>query len=143
MTAIELATRFARSLDNEDYAAASECLAPSCAYEIAGKTHTGPDSIVASYRKSGDWARNTLDGIRYESVVRPGEHGDVVVEFTDHLNHNGISHTHRCEQHLKFDDLGRICSITHVDLSGEQEALDRFFTLAGLSRSESPADGAA
>jgi hypothetical protein len=56
------------------------------------------------------------------------------VEFVDYLDHAGIHHTHRCEQHLEFDKQGLISSIRHVDLPGEQEALDQFFELADLRR---------
>jgi hypothetical protein len=133
--AMDVARRFARSLDEEDYASTVECLAPTCEYEIGGRTHIGPDAILAAYRKSGEWAARTLDGIHYESSVRPAEDGEAVVEFVDYLEHGRITHTHRCEQHLKFDKGGLIFRIKHRDLPGEQEALDRFFGLAGLSRS--------
>ena len=131
---LDLARRFASSLDAVDYVSTAACLAPDCRYEIGGTTHVGPDAIVASYRKSSDWATGTLDDIQYESNVRPGEHGTVVIEFVDHLKHAGITHTHRCEQRLQFDESGLISSIKHVDLAGEQEAMDRFWDLTGLSR---------
>ena len=47
----------------------------------------------------------------------------------------GQSMTHRCEQHLEFDEFGLISAIRHVDLPGEREALHRFFESVGLSRS--------
>ncbi len=52
----------------------------------------------------------------------------------DHLRHAGHAHTHRCEQHLDFDDAGLITRIRHVDLPGEQEALRAFFAVVGLDR---------
>jgi len=142
LTAIDVAKRFARSLDQADYASAAECLATACQYEIAGQMHVGPDAILASYRESGDWAARTLDGIRYENNVRPKEGGGVVVEFIDHLEHAGVTHLHRCEQHLRLDERGLISHIKHVDLLGEQEALDRFFAAVGLSRSTPGAEKA-
>jgi hypothetical protein len=130
----EIALRFAQALDREDYASAGECLAAVCEYRIGDDVHRGREAILASYRSSGDWATAHLDGVRYESSVRPGEEGEVVIEFTDHLEHAGQKHTHRCEQHLAFDDSGRIARIRHVDHSGEPEALQRFFEAAGLRR---------
>lgn len=130
---MDVAKRFARSLDEEDYASAEQCLATTCKYQIAGNTYIGPDAILASYRENGDWAARTLDGIRYESAVRPGEEGGAVVEFIDHLEHAGMTHTHRCEQHLQFEPGGLISTIRHIDLPGEREALARFFKAASLS----------
>jgi hypothetical protein len=75
-----MAKRFARSLDAEDYASTAECLAPTCEYEIRGRTYRGPDAILASYRESADWAALALDGIRYESTIRSGQQGEIVVE---------------------------------------------------------------
>jgi RimJ/RimL family protein N-acetyltransferase len=130
---VETATRFARSLDEEDYAGAAECLAANCEYEIGGTIHVGPDAIIASYRGNGEWAAQTLDSLRYESRVREGS-GVVVVEFVDRLEHGGLSHTHRCEQHLELDGAGLVVAIRHVDLPGEQDSLERFFERAGVVR---------
>jgi len=130
----ETALRFAQALDREDYESAAACLAATCEYTIGEDTHRGHEAILASYRSSGDWAAAHLDGIRYESAVRPGESGEVVIEFTDHLEHAGRKHTHRCEQHLAFDDGGHIARIRHVDLPGESEALQDFFEAVGLRR---------
>lgn len=130
---LNVARAFARSLDKEAYAETAACLAPDCRYTIGGKTHVGPAAIIASYR-NGDWAAATLDEVRYESAVRPGVEGTAVVEFVDHLLHAGVCHTHRCEQHLRFDDDGRIAAITHVDLPGEQAAVAAFLDRTGISR---------
>jgi len=136
----DVARRFARGLDDEDYATAAECLGAACEYVISGVIHRGPASILASYRGNADWAARTLDSIRYESLIRPGERGEVVVEFVDHLQHGGKALTHRCEQHLEFDESGLISRIRHVDLPGEREALDRFFVSVGLPRSRAAED---
>jgi hypothetical protein len=57
-----------------------------------------------------------------------------VITFLDHLAHHGHTLTHRCEQHLEFDEVGRICRIVHVDLPGEREALAAFFKTLGITR---------
>ena len=130
---MDLARRFARSLDDEEYFSAARCLASTCEYQIAGKVHIGSDAIITLYRKSADWAARTLDGIRYESNVRAGDAGAVIVEFVDYLEHCGRNHMHRCEQHLTFDERGLISKIKHVELPGEKDAVERFFSLVGLS----------
>jgi len=128
------ARHFASSLDMVDYVAAAAWLAPDCRYEIGDAAHVGPEAILASYRKSSDWASRALDDIRYESIIRAGERGSVVVEFVDHLTHGGKTHTHRCEQHLEFGESGLISGIRHVEIPGEREALDRFLALVGVDR---------
>ena len=57
-----------------------------------------------------------------------------MITFLDHLAHHGHTLTHRCEQHLEFDEAGRICRILHVDLPGEREALAAFFKTLGITR---------
>jgi hypothetical protein len=131
---IESARHFSRSLDVEDYASAGKCLAASCKYEMRGQIHQGPAAILALYRKSGEWAARTLDRVRYTSTVRYAGTNEVVVEFVDDFEHAGLSLRHRCEQRLRFDESGVIVLITHVDLPGEQEALDQFFESVGLSK---------
>ena len=42
-------------------------------------------------------ARN-LDSVRYESAIRTGDDGEVIVEFIDHIGHSGAAHTYRCGQ---------------------------------------------
>jgi ketosteroid isomerase-like protein len=130
---LNTAKRFAKALDLEDYPVAIECLEDDCLYTIADDQHRGPSAIVDSYRASGDWAREHLDGIAYESSLR-WEDGQVVVHFVDHLTHAGRRFTHRCEQVLEFSDPGRIVAIEHRDLPGEREALSSFFEAVGISR---------
>lgn len=130
----DIAARFARSLDQEDYARTAACLASNCEYHIAGITHFGPAAIIAAYRDNGDWAARELDSVRYRSTVRETQPGGVVVEFVDHLEHAGISHVHRCEQRLEFDQAGLIARITHIELPGEKKAVERFFRSVGVTR---------
>lgn len=86
-----LAQRFASSLDHEDYPTAAACLAPACRYETGAQIHLGPEAIIGSYREHGDWAASTLDSVRYESVVRTGEPGELIVEFIDHIEHARVA----------------------------------------------------
>jgi len=131
---LAVAERFAAALDREDYAAAAACLAPDCEYVIRGRVLRGPEAVLASYREAGEWGAGKLDEVRYESSVRAGPGGGATVTFVDHLEHRGARHTHRCEQRLEFAADGRIRRIEHVDLPGEREALEGFFSRVGIAR---------
>ena len=129
------AARFAKALDDEDYPTAAACLAGNCIYDTPERTYRGVCEVIGSYWKHGDWASRNLDSVGYRSAVRDGSDGEVIVEFIDHIEHAGASHTYRCEQRLAFDDRGRISRITHIDLPGERERLRVFFRNVGV---ESP-----
>lgn len=131
---LTIARRFAAALDEEDYPTAAACLARSCVYETPEKTYRGVCEIIGSYWEHGDWAARNLDSVRYESAVRTGDDGEAIVEFIDHVVHSGASHTYRCEQRLKFDDLVRISRITHADLPGERDRLRLFFREVGVEK---------
>ena len=131
---LAVAERFAAALDREDYAAAAACLAPDCEYEFRGRVLRGPEAVLASYREAGEWGAGKLDEVRYESSVRAGPGDGATVTFVDHLEHRGARHTHRCEQQLDFAADGRIRRIEHVDLPGEREALEGFFSRVGIAR---------
>ena len=131
---MEVAERFAESLDREDYETASRLLHDDCVYTIGGQVHRGKEAILASYRKAGDWVAENLDAVRYESSVRPSPTGGATVDFVDHLEHAGERLTHRCEQHLELDAEGKIVSIRHVDPPGEAEAVRAFLERVGVAR---------
>jgi hypothetical protein len=130
---LDTARRFARALDAGDYASVATCLSSTCEYSIRDKIVRGGPAIVASYREAGTWAAGMLESVSYENEVRSGPTG-AVITFLDHLAHHGHSLTHRCEQHLEFDEAGRICRILHVDLPGERETLAAFFKTLGITR---------
>lgn len=125
---LEVATQFARALDEEDYPAARALLAPDCDYEIRGDTHRGPDAIVASYKGNGDEAARKFDTIEYDSAVRLEAPTRAVIQFTDRIRHAGQSFTHICEQHVTVNADRLITRIEHRDLPGERERLEAFKT---------------
>lgn len=129
---LPLATRFSTALDEENYPAAAACLARNCVYETRGETYRGVCEIIGSYWEHGDWATRNLDSVRYESIIREGVDGQIIVEFLDHIEHGGRAHTYRCEQRLTFDDSGRISRIVQVDLPGERDRLRLYFRQVGL-----------
>jgi hypothetical protein len=128
-----VAEQFANSLDAEDYETAAKCLTANCEYTIGGRTYRGPDAIIDSYRKSAEWGARTLDRVRYANRIRISDRDGVVAEFVDYIEHAGLTHTHRCEQRLEFDEHGLISRIRHTDLPGERRALDEFFGRAGVT----------
>ena len=128
---IDVATRFATALDEEDYPTATDLLDAGCVYTIAGDTFTGPEAIVASYRENGDDAARTFDAIEYGSRVAPGEDDWIVITFSDHIRHRDRTLDHQCEQWVRVED-GRITRIEHHDLPGEHERVVAFRALLGL-----------
>jgi hypothetical protein len=133
---LKVARFFAEALDREDYDSAAGVLGPDARYIVDDEKHIGPTAIVASYRKSGDWATKALDAVRYESKVDVAGPGVAIITFTDHIEHGGKILTHTCEQWVEVDSSGLITKIEHRDLPGEREALAAFFRDVGLSRDE-------
>lgn len=118
---IELAERFAKALDHEDYGTALSLVAQGCVYRIRGEVIEGAEAVVASYRGNGE-AAGRFDSVAYGSGVCAGDDGWVVIEFWDELTHRGRVHRHRCEQWVRCRD-GVIVEIEHRDLEGEVEGL--------------------
>lgn len=119
-------TRFAKSLDAEDYETAIALLADDCVYELRGETHRGPAAIIASYRGHGDDASDEFDKIEYESVIEAESETRHTIRFIDHLTHNGERFTFECRQVIDLNDAGLITAIEHIDLPGQREALEEF-----------------
>jgi hypothetical protein len=130
---LDTARRFARALDAEDYDGVATCLSWTCEYSIHDRILRGGPAIIASYREASTWAASIIESVQYETEVRSAPTG-AVITFLDHLAHHGHTLTHRCEQHLEFDEAGRIYRILHVDLPGEREALAAFFKTLGITR---------
>lgn len=130
---LQVARTLARALDEEDYATAIGLLSPGCTYRIHSSTFTGPEAIVAEYRKNGDAASERFDSIAYESAVRREAGNTAVITFTDRVRHAGRELVHTCEQLVELDAAGLVRRIEHRDLPGEQEALDAFYRAVGLA----------
>lgn len=123
---VKIVRRFAEALDHEDYALARELLAEECVYRIRGEEHAGPEAIISSYQGNGDEAARSFDSIAYRSAVRPEGAGSATIEFVDEIQHRGLSLTHRCEQRVAINDVGKIVRIDHADLPGERSRLESF-----------------
>ena len=133
MNASDLATGFARCLDNNDFSGARQYLATDCKYLYEDVELRGPNAILASYEGNYLSAKDFLDEIIFESEVEPLEENSVKVHYLDRLRKGDHWHEHRCQQELHFLD-GKISRIGHIDLAGEKEKLNAFFQRVGIKR---------
>ncbi len=132
MERLDVAKRFAGSLDQDDFEQAQQWLCDNATYDTGKETLVGKDAILASYRASTERARRLLDRIAYESDVEVSDTGAISIRYLDHISHTGISFTHQCRQHLEFNDSYQIKHIRHEDLPGQQERLQAFCAQVGL-----------
>ncbi len=128
------AVAFAQALDNDDFALARALVDEACVYSVRGEVHHGPDAVVESYAGAAEFVRGTFDAHRYESAVDVTAPGRARIDFADHLRHAGREHTFRSHQHIELGAAGRVVRITHEDLPGQREALDRWLTIVGVAR---------
>ena len=127
-----LATRFAQALDVDDFENAAAILADSCVYTIGQEVLRGA-RIIASYRDNSKKGRRVIDDINFESEVEStADPMCFILNYQDHLTHAGERFTHRCRQHVRFDNAGMIVEITHEDLPGEPEKLAAFKNRHGI-----------
>ena len=124
-TGRETVERFARALDDEDYALAGSLLAEDCQYLCRGEWFRGSSAINGAYRQNGAAAQR-FDSIAYESAVAKDSDETYRIRFVDHLTHAGHEFTFRCEQLVRLDESGKIVSIEHIDLPGQLGGLAKF-----------------
>ena len=125
-SAVEIAERFAKALDGEEYEVARLLLSEDCTYLCRGELYVGPSAIIASYQYNGDVAESKFDSVAYESSVLGMPDGTALVRFTDHLTLKGKSLTFQCEQVLEVSNVPLVTGIEHRDLPGQREALAAF-----------------
>lgn len=123
---VEIAERFAKALDAEQYDVAFSLLDADCRYTCRGQVHEGAEAIIDSYRVNGDEGNKVFDRNEYESEVRRRSDSVVVIRFRDHLWHRDKQLTFECEQEVEVNAEGLISQIRHVDLPGQVEALREF-----------------
>jgi hypothetical protein len=121
--------QFAKALDQSDFESVIPLLAADCTYTISGSTLSGIEAIIASYQEADEWGKKNLDDVRYESKVEGN-----AITFIDFLSHKGKSHLHQCQQITTMNADGLICHIEHVELRGEREQVDEFFSSVGVVR---------
>jgi hypothetical protein len=133
--AVEIAQRFARALDHEDYPTAARLISGDCVYRIGESVFRGPTEITESYRTNGDEAAALFESIEYASSVEPTANpGAALITFEDRIRHGERTLIHRCQQLVTLDADGRIHEIEHRDLPGERDALQAFLSAVGLAK---------
>lgn len=123
---LKIAEQFARALDAEDYLHAEVLLSPGCEYVCRGRRYIGPESIIDSYRQSGEDASHQFDRVEYKSSCELVGDDLVLIRFVDRLTRAGQSFTFECQQLVQIDQNGQIVRIDHQDLPGQCEALEEF-----------------
>jgi hypothetical protein len=129
-----MARRFAAALDDHDWAAATNCLAPDCIYLFRGTEARGRDQIIDSYRRIGEWVAATFESVSYESKVEALGPARAAITFRDVLDHQGHHLDFRCQQILTTDDEGRVVQIEHIDFPGEPEKVVAFNAACGVKK---------
>ncbi len=132
----ELALRFARALDLEDYSVLRALLAPNCQYEAPNGPIEGADAIVDSYRRAGKAARSLFDAIAFESALLATTTQTADICFVDRLTKSGRQHVYRCRQRLHFTPGGLVIYITHEELPAEREGFLEFCAAVGIALSD-------
>lgn len=132
----ELALRFARALDLDEYDVVRALLAPDCHYE----TRNGPifeaDVVVDSYRSASKTAHSLFDTVEYESALLSAKMDSAEISFADRLTKDGKEHVYRSRQRLYFNSGGLVRRIVHEELPGEREQLLEFCAGCGVSLNE-------
>jgi hypothetical protein len=129
----ELALRFARALDLDEYDIVRALLAPDCHYE----TRNGPifeaDAVVDSYRSASKTARSLFDTVEYESALLSAKMDAAEISFSDRLTKDGRQHIYCCRQRLFFNPGGLVRRIIHEELPGERQRLLEFCARCGVN----------
>ena len=130
-----IVSRLAHALDADDFTGARACLDESCVYVGRDETLRGPEAIIGSYADASARAHRLFDEVRYASEVGAVTGAVVPVTFTDYLlRAGGRWHRYRCRQEFTVGTNGTIMRITHHELPGERDGLDRYFRECGIKR---------
>ena len=129
---LDIAIKFGKSLDNDNFERTKELLNEDCIYVIGEDRIVGPERICKSYEDNMIEGRKKLDLLEWgTSKVQKASDTEWIVHFTDHLTHKNLQYVHRCQQRL-FIEHGKIYRIEHIDDSEEQSRLDEFYQKVGL-----------
>ena len=121
---MEIVERFARALDDEDYATAVLCLDPDVEYDTGEKTICGLEAIIASFKEGAARGRKAFDSVVFLHEIRPETPWDI--RFLDILVRNGkrfvLDHTMR----VTLSERGTITKLRLTYPPGERERLRAF-----------------
>lgn len=129
----EIAERFGKYLDEDNFEEAKKLLAANCEYKIGAEVIRGPELIMKSYEDNMVEGRNKLDELQWgKSWIEQQSEDSYIVNFTDYLKHKGVSHIHKCKQILRLNEVGSIIQIEHVNNQEEEATLKKFYEKVGL-----------
>tara|TARA_R100000306_G_scaffold889_2_gene2382 strand:+ start:34372 stop:34707 length:336 start_codon:yes stop_codon:yes gene_type:complete len=105
----QIAIRFGKTLDKDQFELTKKLLSDDCKYFIGKDVLTGPDEICNSYEQNMIEGRNKLDNLVWgDSNIESINEKKFIVYFTDYLTHKNKRHVHRCKQALTFNSDGLI-----------------------------------
>lgn len=129
MTDLERVSAFATALDRDDFVGAGEHLTLDCTYHSPKGAVNGRDAILESYAAAARRGRNILDNVTNSSAIQASGRCEFVIEYTDQLRAGRLTHTYRCQQHVRVSG-GRITHIVHVEVGDERPRLEVFLRRA-------------
>jgi hypothetical protein len=128
----EIAAKYVKIMDSEDYEPAKQFLANDCCYKVGELFYMGPDAIIEIYRSHHDFAKSTFDSIIYKSEVSRISEAEFEVVYFDIITHGKKTHTYKCKQFFCFNTENKITKITHENIPGEYEQLKIFYKEVGV-----------
>lgn len=127
------ARQFGETLDKDEFDKTATLLAADCEYLIGDTILVGAEAIVGSYEQNMIEGRQKMDKLEWgESYIKPISEQEYFVHFTDYLTHKGQKHTHRCQQKLTINKMGKITRIVHIHDPEEQQELNAFYKKVGI-----------
>ena len=127
------AKKFGEYLDQDDFENFRTVLAENCNYEIGGQTLTTKDSIAGLYEKNMKEGKVKFDELVWgKSEIKKVSEDQYDVYFSDFLKHKGISHNYKCKQRITINSDNLVERIDHMELPGERESLDAYYSQVGL-----------
>ena len=118
-------------MDNSRFTEAQAMLHPDCVYKMRTKTYRGPEAIIKTYEDNYQAGIKKLDEIVYSSTVVPISPSRFRLKYADKIRKGEAWHEYKCEQVIKLRD-GLVLEIQHIDLPGQDEALQFFYKTNGV-----------
>src|SRR5262249_1516401 len=110
MTKLEIAERFAKALDHNQFDRAAAFIDVYCRYTFRDKRIEGRESIIDAYRTNAEKAAEALDEIQYFSELEDMDEDQVLIKYLDRIRKGAQWHDYRCAQKLTITD-GKITFI--------------------------------
>lgn len=122
---LQIASKFAKLMDRNDYTGAGELMHPRCIYLFRGQQIQGRSAILEIYQSQLEAGAKDLDEIVFSSEIEKISDCLCKIKYLDRLRKKNDWFEHRCEQDIEIVK-GLIVKITHIDLPGETERLQKW-----------------